>query len=334
MDFELDDEERALGESVRAMCASRFPLERLQEIAARKDPDPYDEAAWASLAEAGVFALQVPEDAGGVGLGMGASAVVFEELGRALVPGPLVPTHLAARDLASASGTTGGGNRVVGTPLVSAEPGRPEVAPVLVPHLGVLDALVVVSPEGLALVDPGELDSEEIIRPLDPLTRLWRVEEVPQGKPVADLDAASRWERDETILTGALLVGIASKCLDMAVSYAKEREQFGRPIGSFQAIKHICADMLVRAEISRVSVQAAAVSVDQPGVGDANRAASAAAMLAVDAALTNAKACIQVHGGMGFTWEVPAHLFLMRAKVLASGLPSTGEMAESIAEQY
>jgi alkylation response protein AidB-like acyl-CoA dehydrogenase len=90
----------------------------------------------------------------------------------------------------------------------------------------------------------------------------------------------------------------------------------------------------VRAEISRVAVQAAAVCVDQPGVADTDRATSAAAMLAIDAALTNAKACIQVHGGMGFTWEVPAHLFLMRAKMLSLALRETREMAESVADSY
>jgi alkylation response protein AidB-like acyl-CoA dehydrogenase len=336
MDFELDDDERALGESVRAICASRFPLERLQALSADQSPDPYDETGWKSLAEAGVFSLQVPEDAGGVGLGMGASSVVFEELGRALVPGPLVATHLAARDLdlPGAMGTTQGGSLTAGTLPVPTNDDRPEVAPLLVPHLGILDALVVVGSEGLSLVDPGRVESEEIARPLDPLTRLWRVEELPQAKPLADAAAAGRWLRDETILTAALLVGIASRCVDMAVSYAKEREQFGRPIGSFQAIKHICADMLVRSEIARVAVQAAAVSVDQPGVDDSERAAAVSAMLAVDAAVANAKACIQVHGGMGFTWEVPAHLFLMRAKTLAAGLRSTGEMAEAVAEGY
>jgi alkylation response protein AidB-like acyl-CoA dehydrogenase len=336
MDFELDDDERALGESVRAICASRFPLERLQALSAEHTPDPYDETGWKSLAEAGVFSLQVPEDAGGVGLGMGASAVVFEELGRALVPGPLVATNLAARDLdlQSAPGSTRGAGLIAGSLAWSSEDRGTEVAPLLVPHLGILDVLVVVGSRGLSLVDPGEVESEEITRPLDPLTRLWRVEELPEAKPVADAAAAGRWRRDEAILTAALLVGMASRCVDMAVSYAKQREQFGRPIGSFQAIKHICADMLVRSEIARVAAQAAAVSVDQPGVDDSERAAAVSAMLAADAAVANAKACIQVHGGMGFTWEIPAHLFLMRAKTLAAGLRPTGEMAEEVAEDY
>ena len=103
----------------------------------------------------------------------------------------------------------------------------------------------------------------------------------------------------------------------MAVAYAKQREQFGKPIGSFQAVKHMCADMLVAAETARAAVHAAAVTIDQPDVGDPDRAAAGAGLLAAEAAIKNGKTSIQVHGGMGFTWEVPAHLYLMRARVLS-----------------
>ena len=110
--------------------------------------------------------------------------------------------------------------------------------------------------------------------------------------------------------------------------------QFGKPIGSFQAVKHLCADMLVRAETARAAVHAAAVTVDQPDVGDAEVAAAGAGLLAAEAALGNGKACIQVHGGMGFTWDVPAHLYLMRARVLAESLGPAGDLAELVAERY
>ena len=140
--------------------------------------------------------------------------------------------------------------------------------------------------------------------------------------------------RDERILTGALCAGIAAATCDLAVDYAKGRHQFGRPIGSFQAVKHLCADMLVRAEVARAAVEAAAVTVDQPEVGDALRAAAGAALLAAEAAVANAKACIQVHGGMGFTWEVPVHLYLMRARVLASTAGTSPELAAEVAARY
>jgi len=131
-----------------------------------------------------------------------------------------------------------------------------------------------------------------------------------------------------------LLVGMAAATSDMAVAYAKVRRQFDRPIGAFQAVKHLCADMLVRTETARAAVHAAAVNVDQPEVGDAMRAAAGAALLASEAALSNAKTCIQVHGGMGFTWEVPAHLYLMRARVVANQVGRPARLAQLVAERF
>src|SRR5205807_8667320 len=118
---------------------------------------------------------------------------------------------------------------------------------------------------------------------------------------------------------------------DLATAYAKERKQFGRVIGSFQAIKHICADMLVRAEVARAAVYAAGVTIDDPTVGDAARAVAGAKLLACDAAIANGKACVQVHGGMGFTWEVDVHLFLKRAVLLATHFGGADEHAEAMA---
>lgn len=333
MDFELSDEEVALGESMRGLCATRFPLALVQE-AAERPGGSVDPRGLAALASAGVFSLQVPEADGGVGLGMGPSTIVFEELGRALVPGPLVSTHLAAREGTAAFEGAAEGKRFVGSVRLPGASGPEALPPLLVADLGMLDALVLVGDDALKVVHPSDIDASRVDQPLDPLTPLWRVRRLPVAETVGDTDDASRWRRDESILVGAFLVGLAAKCVEMAVGYAMEREQFGRPIGSFQAVKHICADMLVRAETARVAVQAAAVTVDQPDVGDSERAAAGAAMLAAEAATANAKACVQVHGGMGFTWEVPAHLFLMRGRVLSQQLGTRGALAETVAERY
>ena len=115
------------------------------------------------------------------------------------------------------------------------------------------------------------------------------------------------------------------------MEYAKHRRQFGRPIGGFQAVKHLCADMAVRAEVARCAVQAAAVTADQPDVGDPSRAAAGAKLLADEAALANGRSCIQVHGGMGFTWEVPAHLAFKRSRVLATQFGTDDQLAEQLA---
>ncbi|HVX19933.1 MAG TPA: acyl-CoA dehydrogenase family protein [Acidimicrobiales bacterium] len=359
MDFELTDDQRSLADLVRTIVSGRFPLERIRRAEeARQVVDADD---WAALGEAGVFSLTVPEDRGGVGLGLADAAVVFEELGRGLVPGPLVASHLAAGIGAAGIGAAGIGAAGIGaagdevpalagaadgTAVVGAvrrpAPGSGE--PLLVEHLDSLAAVVVVDPDGgLAVVAGDELAAVRagavpVERSLDPLTPLSVVADLPPGSAIPGGQAggpvAVRWARDHQVLTGALCAGMAAATCGLAVDYAKGREQFGRPIGSFQAVKHLCADMLVRAETARAAVEAAAVTADQPDVGDADRAAAGAALLAAEAALANAKTCIQVHGGMGFTWEVPAHLYLMRARVLASSLPSPAALAGAVAARY
>ena len=136
-----------------------------------------------------------------------------------------------------------------------------------------------------------------------------------------------------TLLTAALQVGLADRLTELAVEYAKTREQFDRPIGSFQAVKHICADMLVRTELARASLHAAAVTLDDPEVGSPDRAVAGAKQLADDAASGNARACVQVHGGMGFTWEMPVHFLLKRAWLQATEFGTADDHAEALAAQ-
>jgi alkylation response protein AidB-like acyl-CoA dehydrogenase len=330
MDFELSDDEVALAEGIRSLCAGRFPLEKIRSA---EDGDGLlDLAGWAELAEAGVFSLQVPEASGGVGLGMAAASVVFEELGRALVPGPVLATHLAAT-----SGLVDGasdGKIVVGAVSRRSSSGPSALAPTLIGHFSSLGLLLLVGDEGLTVIDPAEIEAVPIARSLDPLTPLWRVDRFPEGRLVGGPEEARIWRRAQLVLGGALLVGLAAGTMEMAVAYAKQREQFGKPIGSFQAVKHMCADMLVAAETARAAVHAAAVTIDQPGVGDPDRAASGAGILASEAAIKNGKISIQVHGGMGFTWEVPAHLYLMRARVLSEAIGPLDESAEHLAEIF
>lgn len=339
MDFQLSEDQRALADGVQALCQGRFPLEavRQREGADRVLPPE----AWVALAEAGVFSIMVAEDAGGVGLGLAEAAVVFEELGAALVPGPLVGTVLAAPVRADAA--TGGAALGVLTP-----PPVPGAIGVLVSHLAMLDAVVVLPPVGAigepaVTIEVGAIEARRVSRCLDPLTPLWEVVgELPSGTPI-DLDP-DRARRDGAVLNAALQVGIARSSVERSVEYAGGRRQFGRPIGSFQAIKHLCADMLVRCEVARAAVHAAAVLADQPeaaaaesdtlGIAPAQvlqRAAAGAKLLADDAALRNTRTMIQVHGGMGFTWEVPAHLYLKRARVLATELGAPAQMAETVA---
>ncbi len=306
MNFDLSPDERELQEAMRELCTRRFPLERTRE--------GMDREGWRALDEAGVFTLRLSEDHGGLGLGMTHAAVVFEELGRALVPGPIVATH--------AGRTRGATEEAMGV----VERGDP-----VIEHLGFVDVLGVLDAEGLWRVYPSEVEAEAIQDPLDPMTPLHRVRVMPQGERIAPVSAVAGLRTDHAVLHAAMLAGIASRVTELAVEYAKERRQFDRAIGSFQAVKHLCADMLVHAEVARAAVYAAACAVDEEGSAEAPRAIATAKLVAGESAIANAKTAIQVHGGMGYTWEVPVHLYLKRAAVLASSFGTAHQNEETLA---
>jgi alkylation response protein AidB-like acyl-CoA dehydrogenase len=318
MDFELTDDQTALQEGMRSFCAGRFDIDAVRALADQGGVDP---DRWRELAEMGVFSLRLPEADGGVGLGWADTVLAFEELGRALVPGPLVWTHLAAGLIdGAADGTT-----VVGG-IERDDPSR------LVEHLGSLGALVVLDEAGVWRVDPAALAGDEIEFLLDPAIPVTRVPGLPAGEQIGDAALAARWRHGGAVLTAAYLLGVAEGTTDLAVAYAKEREQFDRPIGSFQAVKHLLADNVVRIEVARAAVYAAGVTLDDPEVGSIDRAASVAKLLAAEAAIDDAKTSIQVHGGMGYTWEVDAHLFFKRAYALEPQFGSREECADHMAE--
>jgi alkylation response protein AidB-like acyl-CoA dehydrogenase len=303
VDFELSVDQVALGDGIRSLCEGRFPIKRVR--------DGFDRSVHSELADAGVFSLRAD------GFTVADAAVVFEELGRAVVPGPLVWLYLAHG-------------------LVGGIAGGLEVArrapPWMVEHLDLLDTLLVVDESSVEAVPAGKIaGAVPVTRPLDPLTPVHRVERLPAGEQVGGADVLARWRLEGAVVTAAFLVGLAKACTDLSVAYAKERRQFDRPIGSFQAIKHLLADMLVRAEVARASVHAAACTLDAPDVGDVARAVAGAKMLAGEAAITNGKTATQVHGGMGFTWEVDVHLYLKRAWVLDTVLGSVDDHADAVA---
>jgi alkylation response protein AidB-like acyl-CoA dehydrogenase len=202
--------------------------------------------------------------------------------------------------------------------------------PVLIEHLDALDVLLVFREDGVHRVDPRALEARPIELPLDPLTPLHHVVALPRGERVPGADAADL-RRVGAALAAAELLGIAVATQELATAYAKQREQFGRPIGSFQAVKHLLADAFVRQEAARAAVYAAGATLDDPGAGDVERSIGVAKLVAGEAALRNARTCIQVHGGMGYTWEVPAHFYLKRTWVLESLFGTGGEHAEGVA---
>jgi alkylation response protein AidB-like acyl-CoA dehydrogenase len=281
MDLDLDDDQVALRDGIASLLEGRFGSDRVRE--------GFDRAMFAELAGAGVFALRRD------GFSWADCVVVFEQLGRACVPGPLVPSLLL------------GDGRIAG--VADADRGWVE-------HLDSLD-VVLVHRGSLRAVVPGDLDADPASWPLDPLTPVARVAAIPEGEAI-ELDAGE-WYRPGATLTAALQLGLADRLTQLAVAYAKERTQFDRPIGSFQAVKHLCADMVVRTELARAAVYAAGAHLDEsPSSARPDRPVSVAKIMADDAAIANGKAATQVFGGMGFTWEVDVHLYLKRAWVLAT----------------
>ncbi|MFD8223237.1 acyl-CoA dehydrogenase family protein [Streptomyces massasporeus] len=247
---------------------------------------PLDRALWRALGDLGFFALRMPEADGGVGLGLPEAVLLFEEAGRALLPGPLIATHLAAGAVPGAA---------TGETVVAAVDGG------LVEWLGEADVV------------RGDTTGAVPVRPLDPLTPLHRV---PAGRAAPDPVAV--------LLTAAEQLGTAGRVCELAAQHARAREQFGRPIGAFQAVAHLCAGILVRAETARAAVYAAAVTADPADI-------AAARILADEAAVRGARDCLQVHGGMGFTWESEVHLHLKRAWVRTQRAGGVTESEEALA---
>jgi alkylation response protein AidB-like acyl-CoA dehydrogenase len=305
MNFDLGRDEIALRDGIKVLCARHFEMAKVR--------NGLDLSTWRELGNAGVFSLRLPEEQGGVGLGMTEAVIVFEELGKALVPGPLVATHLAAGIVEGAAT----GERVITF--------RERLEDTI--EFGFeADAAILLGEDGHSLLeDPIGGDP---LDPLDPLTPVARVTS-SHAVSLVEMDA-DQFRCLGAALTAAFSCGIASKTVDLAVAYAKEREQFGKPIGTFQAVKHMCADMFVRAEVARAGVEAAGVLLDA-GDPDARKAVASAKLLASEASIANAKTCIQVHGGMGFTWEVDAHLYLKRAAVLATQFGGVDAQAELVA---
>ncbi|GAA5611569.1 acyl-CoA dehydrogenase [Streptomyces platensis] len=309
MDFQLTDEQRALKDGTRELLAGRFGRDRLR--AAVEEPAP-DRALWRELGAAGFFALRLPERDGGVGLGLPEAVLVLEEAGRALLPGPLVACLLLA-GLVDGVAT---GERIAGLCDGAREP-------LLWEHPAGCDELILLEgddgpaggeADGRAEGAPGRTGGAYRSAPdrvpcapfasVDPLTPLARVLDLPRTEPVA-VDVP-RLRREAALLTAAQQLGSAVRTVEMAAGHAREREQFGVPIGSFQAVKQLCAQMLVRAEIARSAVYAASVTESALDI-------TGAKLLADEAAVRNARDCLQVHGGMGFTWEADVHLHLKRA---------------------
>ncbi len=305
--FQPTEDQEALRAGVRDLLAGRYGREALRASVAGAGPaggPVVDRGLWRELGEAGFFALRLPEAEGGVGLGLPEAVLAFEEAGRVLLPGPLVATHLAAGVVPGAAA----GKAVVTAFDLGGDLGG---------YLGEGDAVLGAAGEPVPAGEP--------VRSADPLTPLHRVAAYGGGGPDGG-GGVSEYRATGALLTAALQVGSALRTQEQAVRYAPQREQFGQPIGGFQAVKHLCAGMLVRAEVARTALYAAAVTADPGEI-------AAAKLLADEAAVVGARDCLQVYGGMGFTWEADVHLHLKRAWVRAEQWRTAAQAEELLAEE-
>lgn len=319
IDLNLSADQRGILAAVGALLTERAPVARLRGPAAADA----DAALLPALAEIGVFGLGCPESVGGAGFSLLEDGLVAIELGRHLVTPHALAAPLGAR-VALALGQTGLAAEIIGgtcrvclgQPLASGGPGLPEGLPL---HL--LDArearlVVVWNDSGIGLLHAEALRAQAVeVQATDPSVLLQRCV-VPAGALLGWVPAAQgALHRQAQLLVAAQLLGMAEASRDMAVDYAQVRMQFGQPIGAFQAVKHRCANMAIGAEALRAQLVLAAIA-ERDGWPDAAFQVDACRLLAARCALANAGANIQMHGGIGFTAECDAHLFLLRAHLL------------------
>lgn len=318
MRFLLDAEQREFARSLDAMLtAADTPATARAWAAGDHAPG---RALWGRLADAGTFALAVPEEHEGVGLLPVDVAVAFVELGRHAVPGPVVETAAAGALLARLAelGDAAPAKRLLPS-LASGE----AVTTLALPEGGpfALDAdaaaLRLTATDGELRLASGHARVE---RSLDPVRRLARLK--PGGELLASgpsVTEASRYAADWAALaTAAQALGVGLALLDKTVAYVKQRTQFGTPIGGFQAVKHRLADVLIGLEFARPLLYGAALTLETADVAAAKAAAS-------EAAYGAARAALQLHGAIGYTAEYDLSLWLTKARALRTAWGSPGE---------
>jgi alkylation response protein AidB-like acyl-CoA dehydrogenase len=299
MDFDLTEEQREIKNVAREMLSARSPFAKVRAAAEAAE---YDDALWREIVGLGWPGIAVGEEYGGQGLGAVELAVLLEELGYACAATPFLATAVAAAVI-QAAGTPEQRTRWL-PGLISGELraglGSAELA---VDGHGA-DVVVLLDEDGARLVAAPE---SELLVAIDPTRRFATVR--GEGEPLA-ADAADRVR----LAIAAEVVGVCQRALEMTLEYVKERKQFGVPIGSFQAVSHRCAQMLLHTESARSTAYYAAWAAD----ADPQRLGEAAA-LAAAAAATGARevaaSAIQAHGGIGFTWEADVHWLYKRGEV-------------------
>lgn len=346
MDFALSDDQSAIQAAAHDFLSDAASVEVVRAVV--DGPTGFDAALWQGFAEMGFAGMMVPEALGGLGLGAVEVALVLEETGRCLAPIPFFETAVLAVQTVLAAGSEeqqamllprlAGGAAAT----LAGIAGRPTLADRRL--TGEADFVTFAPAAELILVATRdhrivalEADTPGLtIEPLPSLDRTRRFARLRFDCTVDEervLVRAGTTDRVLTIAAGLLAAeqtGAAQFSLDATVDYVKQRVQFGRAIGSFQAVKHMLADMMMLVEASRSAAYYAAAAIDE-GSGELIEACHVARIYASDALRHVAGEAIQLHGGIGFTWEHHAHLYFKRARATANWLASADRHREALA---
>ena len=312
MNFDFSDDEQAIMRTAHELLEQRFKPERLRELA---ESETYDDGAWDELGELGWPGIFPDEAYGGQELGTVELAILSEELGYTLAPVPFLSNAAAGLVLAEAGSDE---QKERWLPGIASGKKRGTVGlvsngeAVLVPDADSAEVIVLLDGDSGTVIEAGSAEVEPF-QTID-LTRRYGRVQAGGGEPLAGDPAAAR-DRISVALASEL-VGVAQRAMEMAVEYARERKQFGRPIGSYQAVSHACAQMLLEVESARsTTLYAAWTAESEPE--SLPLAASMAKAYASDTGRRVTTSSLQVHGGIGFTWEHDLHFFLKRAQANA-----------------
>jgi alkylation response protein AidB-like acyl-CoA dehydrogenase len=327
MNFDFTDDQQAIKRTANEFLAARFKPEKVRELA---ESERYDDDAWKEMCELGWAGIFIEEEHGGQGLGIVELVILMEELGYALAPVPFLSNAAAGLALQLA-GTDEQKERWL--PGIAAGEARGTVGILrdgearLAPDADSAEVIVLIASDGTTAVVERSAADVEPFETMDRTRRFARVR--ADGGDSLGGDHLAAADRIVTALS-AETVGVAQKAMEMAVEYARERKQFDRPIGAYQAVSHRCAQMLLEVEGSRSAAYYAAWCADaEPDSLPA--AASGAKAYSSDAGWRVCGSSLQVHGGIGFTWEHDLHFYLKRAKTNAMLYGSAREHRERVA---
>jgi alkylation response protein AidB-like acyl-CoA dehydrogenase len=327
MNFDFTDDQQAIKRTANELLAARFKPEHVRELA---ESGSYDDDAWKEISELGWAGIFVGEEHGGQGLGVVELVILMEELGYALAPVPFLSNAAAGLALQFAGSDE---QKERWLPGIASGEVRGTVGMMrdgearLVPDADTAEVIVLIGHDGATSVVEASAAEIELFEAMDRTRRFARVR-ATGGEPLAG-DCFAAGDRIATALS-AETVGVAQKAMEMAVEYARERKQFGRPIGAYQAVSHRCAQMLLEVESSRSAAYYAGWCADaEPESLPA--AASMAKAYSSDAGWRVTTSSLQVHGGIGFTWEHDLHFFLKRAKTNGLLYGSPREHRERVA---